>query len=103
MSKQCTSKSIKSNKYEDALTLPTILNLNPRSIYNKTVEFKEFIDNHEVEIICMSESWERNENSVEQLLDLKYFDVISNVHQRTGRGGRPLIIANNKKNTLSKT
>ena len=45
----------------------------------------------------MSESWERQNYSVEELLKLDNYDIISNVHQRTGKGGRPLILVNKNK------
>ena len=53
--------------------------------------------NNDIDVICMSESWERYDNSVETLLKIENFEVISNFHQRKGRGGRPLVIANSKK------
>ena len=68
------------------------MNVNPRSIYNKSKEFKEFIEMNEVDIVCMSESWERESFGVNKLLQLENFEIISNVHQRKGRGGRPLVI-----------
>ena len=77
--------------------LPIILNLNPRSIYNKYKEFKDFIENHSIDIIFMSESWEREDHLVKDLLKLENYDIVSNVHQRKGRGGRPLIIVDNEK------
>ena len=45
----------------------------------------------------MSESWEREEKTLDTVIDIDDFKVISNVHQRTGKGGRPAIIANSKK------
>jgi hypothetical protein len=48
-----------SNKTFQALSLPKVLNLNLRSIYNKLEEFSTFVKEEEVDLICMSESWER--------------------------------------------
>ena len=45
----------------------------------------------------MSESWEREDHLVKDLLKLENYDIVSNVHQRKGRGGRPLIIVDNEK------
>ena len=45
----------------------------------------------------MSESWERESLTLDEIIDLEDHQVISNVHQRTGMGGRPAIIVNNKK------
>ena len=45
----------------------------------------------------MSESWEREEQTLDTVIDIDDFKVIYNVHQRTGKGGRPAIIANLKK------
>ena len=45
----------------------------------------------------MSESWEHEDLTLDQIIDLEDHKFISNVHQRTGMGGRPAIIANDKK------
>ena len=45
----------------------------------------------------MSESWERADETLENVIEIENYKVISNVHQRTGRGGRPAIIVNTKK------
>ena len=86
-----------SNKVGQALSLPKVLNLNPRSIYNKLEEFKTFVKEEEVDLTCMSESWEREELTLDKVIKIDDYEVISNVHQRTGKGGRPAIIVNTKK------
>ena len=49
-------KNVKrSNKFEQALNLPTLCNINPRSIYNKINEFHEFVKEEEVDVIFISE------------------------------------------------
>ena len=78
------------------MNLPKVLNLNPRSIYNKSEEFVTFVKEEEVDLICLSESWEREELPLDELINIDGFKVISNVHQRKGKGGRPAIIANTK-------
>ena len=49
----------RSNKVVQALALPTVVNINPRSIYNKLDEFHTFVEEYKVDLIIMSESWER--------------------------------------------
>ena len=44
----------------------------------------------------LSESWERPEFNLSQLLHIEDFTVISNPHQRKGMGGRPALIINTK-------
>ena len=51
----------RSNNVVEALSLPTFGNMKPRSVYNKVHEFHEFVVNEDVDIIFMSESWEREE------------------------------------------
>ena len=77
-----------------ALSLPKVLNLNPRSIYNKLEEFSTFVKEEELDLICMSKSWEREELTLEEVIEIENFQVISNVHQRKGRSA---IIANTEK------
>ena len=43
----------------------------------------------------MSESWERQDKSLNQIIDLEDYTVVSNVSQRKGIGGKPAIIVNN--------
>ena len=86
-----------SNKLVQALSLPKVLNINPRSIYNKHAEFVTFVKEEIVDLICMSESFEREDLPLEELIKIENFRVISNVHQRKGKGGRPAIIVNTQK------
>ena len=46
----------KSNKFMQALSLPIICNMNPRSVYNKVEEFHTFVEEEEVDLLLMSES-----------------------------------------------
>ena len=77
----------KKSKVDEALMLPVICNMNPRSIYNKVNEFEVFVEQHEVDLVFMSESWERPEFPLKELIKLKVFEIISNVSQRHGQGG----------------
>ena len=45
----------------------------------------------------MSESWERPEKPLDQIINLPNHTVISNPHQRKGVGGRPALIVNHSK------
>ena len=45
----------------------------------------------------MSESWERENKTLDKIIELENYQVISNVHQRTGKGGRPALIINDSK------
>ena len=60
-------------------------------------EFSTFVKEEELDLICMSESWEREDLTLQEVIEIENFQVISNVHQRKGHGGRPAIIANAKK------
>ena len=80
-----------------ALSLPVLCNMNPRSVYNKQEEFHTFVKEEEVDVVFLSESWERDYLPLDKIIKLEDHVVISNVHQRVGMGGRPAIIANDKK------
>ena len=76
-------KTIKrSNKLIETLNLPIVMNVNPRSIYNKCEEFHKFVKEETVEVIFMSESWERPEKPLQEIINLPDHTVISNPHQR---------------------
>ena len=84
------------NKIKEALILPTCMNLNPRSIYNKVTEFITLIKEEQVQCIFLSESWERPDFDLSQLISIEDYKVISNPHQRQGVGGRPALIVDTK-------
>ena len=90
-------KHKKNNRVAQALDLPTLCNLNPRSIYNKIDEFNTFVKEEQVDVVFLSESWERDYLTLDQIIQLEDHTVISNVSQRTGMGGRPAIVANKEK------
>ena len=72
------------------------MNINPRSVYNKPEELQTLILEEQIDCTFLSESWERPDLTLEQLLtDLEGdYRVISNPHAREeGRsGGRPALI-----------
>ena len=45
MKKKNQKSNIKSNRFTQALNLPSLCNLNPRSVYNKRDEFHNFSQN----------------------------------------------------------
>ena len=94
---QQSNKDMSRNKFYQALNLPTLCNMNPRSVYNKIEEFHTFVKEEQVDLLFMSESWERESLTLDQIIKLDDHIVISNVYQRKGVGGRPAIIANKSK------
>ena len=76
----------------DAVQLPTVVNLNPRSIYNKAEEFKIMMDQLDCSLCFMSESWDRDSLGLETVIHMDGFRVIKNVLQRKGKGGKPALI-----------
>ena len=83
----------RSNKAVEALKLPVFINLNARSIYNKKEEFTTLVNELGIQLICMSETWERVNLPLQEFLQLDNFKIISNVHQRSNSGGRSAIFA----------
>jgi hypothetical protein len=98
LKRKCYNKTVKrSSKVLEALDLPSVLNLNPRSVYNKVDEFHSLVNELQVDLLFMSESWERENQTLDQIINLENYQVISNVHQRSGKGGRPALIINDSK------
>ena len=60
-------------------------------------EFHQLVTELSVDLIFMSESWERESLTLDQIIDLDNYQVISNVHQRHVVGGRPALIVKNEK------
>ena len=84
-------------KLSQALNLPKVMNLNPRSAMNKIVELETFIKEEEIDLAFISESHDRENKRLEEHIHLEDHVVISNIYQREGKGGRPALIVNNKK------
>ena len=55
------------------------------------------MEHESVDLLFMSESWERESLKLKEIIKLKDHTVISNVFQRKGAGGRPAIIVNDVK------
>ena len=49
----------RTDRFTQALSLPSLCNLNPRSIYNKKDEFHTLVKEEDLDVIFLSESWER--------------------------------------------
>ena len=96
-------KNVK-EKIQQSLLLPKVMNLNPRSIYNKINEFVTFIEEEDIDLIFMSESHERayptksgKNQTLKEIINLEDFTVINNPYQREGKCGRPALVINSKK------
>ena len=90
--KPCNITIKRSNKLLEAVQLPIVVNLNPRSIYNKAEEFKIMMDQLDCSLCFMSESWDRDNLGLETVIHMDGFKVIKNVLQRKGKGGKPALI-----------
>ena len=87
----------KSKKVLVANHLPVIVNLNPRSIYNKKKEFRTMMEQLEVDCCFISESWDRDNQSLEQTIKMDGYQIVKNIKQRSGKGGRPALMINKTK------
>ena len=83
----------RSNKIVDASILPVVLNLNPRSLYNKQSEFRTLVEQTDVGVCCLSESWDRSHvagsRRIADVLNIDGYKWVQNVVQRTKKGGKP--------------
>ena len=70
----------RSNKVGQALTLPKILNINPRSAMNKVEELRTFIEEESIDCAFISESHETENRRLEDLISLDDYTVISNIY-----------------------
>ena len=90
----------RNNKLIEASHLPVVVNLNPRSLYNKTEEFKTLIEQSEAGICCVSETWNRshslNSELITDLIEIEGYCWIKNPVQRNRKGGKPAILASTK-------
>ena len=87
----------RSNKIFQASNLPKIMNCNPRSAMNKVQELQTFILEESIDVAFISESHDRENKRLDEHINLEDHEVISNIYQREGKGGRPALIVNNKK------
>ena len=80
--------------------MPIVVNLNPRSLYNKQEEFRTMIDQTEAGVCCVSETWDRSHVTggalISDLIDIEGYKWVKNIVQRRRKGGKPAILANEK-------
>ena len=75
---QLVQLEVKKNlKFEHASSLPLISVMNARSLYPKKDNFKTFVKELGIEIAIVSETWERERESLEELLQLENYNVLS--------------------------
>ena len=74
------------NNVCQALSLPKVMNLNPRSAMNKIEELKTFIKEENIDVSFISESHDRENKRLGDHFNLDDHVVISNLYQRKKRG-----------------
>ena len=81
----CISPALKPNKRKEkvlkASSLPLIALMNARSLYNKAGNLKKFMTELGIEAAIVSETWEREDQPLDKLLDLRNYKIHS--HRRT--------------------
>ena len=63
----------RSNLLLRAIDLPSVMNINPRSVYNKANEFLTLVEQYETDLIFMSETWDRINQPLENLIQLENY------------------------------
>ena len=90
----------RNNRLLDATNLPTIISLNPRSLYNKQSNFKTLVEQTEASVCLVSETWDRSHTNkgklISDVLEIEGYKWVKNVCQRKRRGGKPAILINEK-------
>ena len=66
--------------------LPLCMMLNARSLYNKADNFKSLLHQITPDITIVSETWERQKQTLENLISSENFKVISYKRPKTGKG-----------------
>ena len=87
----------RNNLVFQALNLPSVMNINPRSIYNKADEFSTLVEQYQSEVIFMSETWDRVTQPLEQIIKIENYKIITAANPRNFRGGKPALIINQDK------
>ena len=94
--KPCLVTIKRSNKLLAAVQLPIVVNLNPRSIYNKADAFKTMMEQLDCSVCFISESWDRQSLGLEKIINIEGHRIIKNVLQRSGKGGKPALVISEK-------
>ena len=81
-------KVIKRNPViQQAQALPTIMNINPRSIYNKVNEFLTLVEQYQANLIFLSETWDRIEKPLDTIINIDEHRVYTSINPRNFKGG----------------
>ena len=51
----------------------------------------------DVDCCAISESWDKGDNSLEKMIKMDGYQVIKNVVQRSGKGGKPVLVIKKEK------
>ena len=90
----------RNNKMLEAANLPTIVTLNPRSLYNKQSNFCTMIEQTEADVCFVSETWDRshseNAKLLADVLEIEGYRWVKNVVERKTKGGKPAMLINEK-------
>jgi hypothetical protein len=95
------------NKCVQALSLPTILSYNMRSIWGKLTSFAEDMHERDCQISFLCEVWEKSENrkhqqKIEEMLEMSDISYISTPRPGAKRGGGAAIAFNPSKFSVVK-
>ena len=97
---------INPKRLNTASSMPLICVANARSLYNKCTNFKHILHELGIELAIISETWEREEISLEQLMNLQQYKIISfkRPKKKANRqpGGGAAIFYNENRFTVSK-
>ena len=90
----------RNNKILEATNLPTIVSLNPRSLYNKQSNFKTLVEQTDTSVCLVSETWDRSHSKsgklISDVIDIDGYRWVKNICQRKRRGGKPAILINER-------
>ena len=93
--------NFRNKKVLQAMSLPLVSVLNARSLYNKVNNFKLFLSELGIEVAIVSETWERQDLSLKDLLMLKDYKIHSfrraKINASSQPGGGCAIILNEKR------
>ena len=96
----------RNNKLIEAINLPKVITLNPRSLYNKKKQFCTLIDQTEADICFVSETWDRSHLpkgvTLSECIQMENYEWVQNVIQRNRNGGKPAIFVSNKNFHITK-
>jgi hypothetical protein len=95
LKEQRAKRRQKNKKPEVCRHLPSIVNMNLRSVNNKTSQLKAFQDDGDHNIICVTETWLTASNKQATLNDLSHkYTAFSNERKHDRRGGGTMVLVN---------